>query len=121
MEYKMATKMTAVQKRASDASIENLGKSFDKKLAARKKSTDKWRGRGTSGEAELAKELAASQAVNAEEDRKTFDGLYIDMDNAERYGRDAYKSRDFGKPKTVGKLKQGGKTGMRGQVKKECA
>jgi hypothetical protein len=113
MEYKMATKMTAVQKRASDASIENLGKSFDKKLAARKKSTDKWRGRGASGEAELAKELAASQAVNAEEDRKTFDGLYIDMDNAERYGRDAYKSRDFGKPKTVGKLKHGGKTGTR--------
>jgi hypothetical protein len=25
------------------------------------------------------------------------------MENARKYGRDAYKSRDFGKPKTVGK------------------
>jgi hypothetical protein len=32
----MATKMTAVQKSASDASIENLDKSFDKKLALEK-------------------------------------------------------------------------------------
>ena len=118
----MATKpLTAAEKRAGDALAENLGKSFEKKVAARKKSADKWRGRGTSGEAELAKELAASQAVNAEEDRKTFDGLYIDMDNAERYGRDAYKSRGFGQgnkkePENKGSLNyaKGGKVGGRG-------
>ena len=106
----MATKpLTAEEKRAGDALAENLGKSFEKKVAARKKSADKWRGRGTSGEAEEKKEFDASQDVETKEDRKSFDGLYIDMENARKYGRDAYKSRAFGKPKTVGKLKRGGK------------
>ena len=111
----MATKpLTAAEKRAGDALAESLGKSFEKKVAARKKSADKWRGRGTSGEAEEKKEFDASQDVETKEDRKSFDGLYIDMENARKYGRDAYTSRDFGKPKTVGKFKHGGKVGGRG-------
>jgi hypothetical protein len=100
------------EKKASALLMENLDKTYERKLSGKRKAVEKWSNRGKSGEAELAKELAALQAVEAEEDRKTFDGLYIDMDNAERYGRDAYKSRDFGKPKTVGKLKQGGKLEM---------
>ena len=106
----MATKpLTAEEKRAGDALAENLGKSYESKLSGKRKAVEKWSNRGESGKAELAKELAALQDVETKEDRKSFDGVYIDMENARKYGRDAYKSRDFGKPKTVGKLKQGGK------------
>ena len=111
----MATKpLTAEEKRAGDALAENLGKSYESKLSGKRKAVEKWSNRGESGKAELAKELAALQELEKKQDRKSFDGSYIDMDNAVKYGRDAYKSRDFGKPKTVGKFKHGGKVGGRG-------
>jgi hypothetical protein len=85
--------------------MENLDKTYESKLSGKRKAVEKWSNRGESGKAELAKELAALQDAS-KEDRKSFDGSYIDMENARKYGRDAYKSRDFGKPKTVGKLKR---------------
>ena len=97
------------EKKASELLMENLDKTYESKLSGKRKAVEKWSNRGESGKAELAKELAALQDVETKEDRKSFDGSYIDMENARKYGRDAYKSRDFGKPKTVGKLKRGGK------------
>ena len=97
------------EKKASELLMENLDKTYESKLSGKRKAVEKWSNRGESGKAELAKELAALQELEKKQDRKSFDGSYIDMDNAVKYGRDAYKSRDFGKPKTVGKLKRGGK------------
>ena len=88
------------EKRASELLTENLDKSYQSKLSNKRKAVEKWSNRGESGKAELAKELAALQELEKKQDRKSFDGSYIDMDNAVKYGRDAYKSRDFGKPKT---------------------
>jgi hypothetical protein len=90
------------EKKASELLMKNLDKTYESKLSGKRKAVEKWSNRGESGKAELAKELAALQDVETKEDRKSFDGSYIDMENARKYGRDAYKSRDFGKPKTVG-------------------
>jgi hypothetical protein len=94
------TERNPQEKRANELLTENLDKSYQSKLSNKRKAVEKWSNRGTSGKAELAKELAALQALEKSEDRKSFDGAYIDMDNAVKYGRDAYKSRAFGKPKT---------------------
>ena len=102
------------EKKASELLMKNLDKTYESKLSGKRKAVEKWSNRGESGKAELAKELAALQELEKKQDRKSFDGSYIDMDNAVKYGRDAYKSRDFGKPKTVGKFKHGGKVGGRG-------
>ena len=102
------------EKKASELLMDNLDKTYESKLSGKRKAVEKWSNRGESGKAELAKELAALQELEKKQDRKSFDGSYIDMDNAVKYGRDAYKSRDFGKPKTVGKFKHGGKVGGRG-------
>ena len=88
------------EKRANELLTENLDKTYTNKLSNKRKAVEKWSNRGESGKAELAKELAALEALEKKQDRKSFDGAYIDMDNAVKYGRDAYKSRDFGKPKT---------------------
>jgi hypothetical protein len=43
--------------------MENLDKTYESKLSGKRKAVEKWSNRGESGEAELAKELAALQEL----------------------------------------------------------
>ena len=72
--------------RARERSRANLQSDLmDERLRLRKKFT----GRGTSGSAQFRKEMAELESKM----QKKFD---IDKDLAKKYGKDAYKSRDFG-------------------------
>jgi predicted ATPase with chaperone activity len=71
------------EKKASELLMENLDKTYESKLSGKRKAVEKWSNRGESGKAELAKELAALQELEKKQDRKSFDGSYIDMETLE--------------------------------------
>jgi hypothetical protein len=129
MEYKMATKKkekVTPSKRAVEAGMNNQDKVWKRVNARDRASDEKWDDRGASGAEMKAKEYAQTGAAFDDEYTGVMTGQENDTANAERYGRDAYISRGFGqgkkaKPENKGSLKYaaGGKTGMRGQVKKD--
>ena len=113
--------VTTPKDRAKMAGINNKNKAYARADKRDKASDEKWDGRGTSGAEMKAKEYAQTAAAFEDELGGVYRGQENDEANAERYGRDAYKSRGFGqgkkaKPENKGSLKYaaGGKVGGRG-------
>ena len=114
-------KVTTPKDRAKMASDENIRKAVNKANARDRDTKRNWSGRGTSGDEVAAKENVETNRNFKNEILGVLRGQGNDVANAERYGRDAYKSRGFGQgnkkePENKGSLNyaKGGKVGGRG-------
>jgi|FLOH01.1.fsa_nt_gi hypothetical protein len=79
--------------RAKVAGMDNNKKEQAAERARTEAIAEKWRGRGTSGEEMAAKESRVKSNAKFDAIER---GQAADEANAERYGRDAYKSHGFG-------------------------
>ena len=116
-------KVTTPKDRAKMASDRNISKAIDKANARDRDTKRNWSGRGTSGDEIADKEYENTSSKFLDDMTTTMNSGATDVANAERYGRDAYKSRGFGqgkkdKPENKGSLNYaaGGKLEM---VKKD--
>ena len=118
----MATKKKMTpSERAAEAGMDNQTKAYDRADNRDKDTKRNWSGRGTSGDEVAAKENVETNRKFKNEILGVLRGQGNDVANAERYGRDAYKSRGFGQgkkknPENKGSLNyaKGGKVGGRG-------
>jgi hypothetical protein len=91
--------VTTPKDRAKMAGDENTRKAVDKADARDRDTKRNWSGRGTSGDEIANKEYDLKPpAVYQRYDHRD-ECEDTDVANAERYGRDAYKSRGFGQGK----------------------
>ena len=116
-------KVTTPKDRAKMATDENISKAIDKANARDRDTKRNWSGRGTSGDEIANKEKDLTRSLFINDMITAMNAEDTDVANAERYGRDAYKSRGFGqgkkdKPENKGSLNyaKGGKLEM---VKKD--
>ena len=114
-------KVTTPKDRAKMASDENISKAIDKANARDRDTKRNWSGRGTSGDEIADKEYENTSSKFLDDMTTAMNSGGRDVVNAERYGRDAYKSRGFGQgkkrePENKGSLNyaHGGKVGGRG-------
>ena len=114
-------KVTTPKDRAKMATDENISKAIDKANARDRDTKRNWSGRGTSGDEIANKEKDLTRSLFINDMITAMNGEDTDVANAERYGRDAYKSRGFGQgkkrePENKGSLNyaKGGKVGGRG-------
>jgi hypothetical protein len=115
--------VTTPKDRAKMAFDENTTKAVKKANARDRDTKRNWSGRGTSGDEIANKEYENTSSKFLDDMTTTMKSGATDVANAERYGRDAYKSRGFGqnkkdKPENKGSLNYaaGGKLEM---VKKD--
>ena len=124
----MAIKKVSTPKdRAKMATDENISKAIDKANARDRDTKRNWSGRGTSGDEIANKEYENTSSKFLDDMTTAMNSGGRDVVNAERYGRDAYKSRGFGqgkkdKPENKGSLNyaKGGKIdgiAMKGKTK----
>ena len=113
--------VTTPKDRAKMASDENISKTIDKANARDRDTKRNWSGRGTSGDEIANKEKDLTRSLFIKDMTTAMNSEDTDVANAERYGRDAYKSRGFGQgnkkePENKGSLNyaKGGKVGGRG-------
>ena len=120
-------KVTTPKDRAKMASDENTTKAVKKAVARDRDTKRNWSGRGTSGDEIANKEKDLTRSLFINDMDTVMNSEDTDVANAERYGRDAYKSRGFGqgkkdKPENKGSLNyaKGGKIdgiAMKGKTK----
>jgi hypothetical protein len=111
--------VTTPKDRAKMASDRNISKAIDKANARDRDTKRNWSGRGTSGDEIANKEYENTSSKFIKDMTTAMNSGDTDVTNAERYGRDAYKSRGFGqgkkdKPENKGSLNyaKGGKLEM---------
>jgi hypothetical protein len=80
-------------------SDENIRKAANKANARDRDTKRNWSGRGTSGDEIADKEYKNTSSKFIEDMTTALNAEDTDVANAERYGRDAYKSRGFGQGK----------------------
>ena len=114
-------KVTTPKDRAKMATDENISKAVNKANARDRDTKKNWSGRGTSGDEIADKEYKNTSSKFINDMTTAMNSGGRDVANAERYGRDAYKSRGFGQgkkrePENKGSLNyaKGGKVGGRG-------
>jgi hypothetical protein len=115
--------VTTPKDRAKMAGARNTRKAVDKADARDRDTKRNWSGRGTSGDEIANKEKDLTRSLFINDMITAMNAEDTDVANAERYGRDAYKSRGFGQgnkkePENKGSLNYaaGGKLEM---VKKD--
>ncbi len=101
--------VTTPKDRAKMASDENITKAVKKANARDRDTKRNWSGRGTSGDEIANKEYENTSSKFIKDMTTAMNAEDTDVANAERYGRDAYKSRGFGqgkkdKPENKGSL-----------------
>jgi hypothetical protein len=113
--------VTTPKDRAKMAGARNTRKAVDKADARDRDTKRNWSGRGTSGDEIANKEKDLTRSLFINDMITAMNSEDTDVANAERYGRDAYKSRGFGQgnkkePENKGSLNyaKGGKVGGRG-------
>ena len=92
-------KVTTPKDRAKMATDENISKAIDKANARDRDTKRNWSGRGTSGDEIANKEYENTSSKFLDDMTTAMNSGGRDVANAERYGRDAYKSRGFGQNK----------------------